>query len=107
MLLYLEKGNWVFDMKISSKTVLYTMRIVGSVIIIAAIGLIGYLAWITSHVGIDGFLISGFGVGVISLAVAVAMIYFSFRILFEEDIEGKRESVEKKEKKHIHFKKCG
>lgn len=94
-------------MKISSKTVIYTMRIVGSIITLAALGLIGYLAWITSNVGLDGFLISGFGVGLISLIIAGLMIYFSFRILFEEDIEESRETVEKKEKKHIHFKKCG
>lgn len=29
MLLYLEKGNWVIDMKISGKTVIYMIRIVG------------------------------------------------------------------------------
>lgn len=107
MLLYLEKGNWVIDMKISGKTVIYMMRIVGSVIILAALALIGYLAWITSNVGLDGFLIFGFGVGIISLAVAGLMIYFSFRIMFEEDIEKEIEAVEKKEKKHIHFRKCG
>lgn len=107
MLLYLEKGNWVIDMKISGKMVIYMMRIVGSVIILAALALIGYLAWITSNVGLDGFLISGFGVGIISLAVAGLMIYFSFRIMFEEDIEKEIEAVEKKEKKYIHFRKCG
>jgi len=107
MLLYLEKGNGVIDMKISGKTVIYTMRIVGSVITLATFALIGYLAWITSNVGLDGFLISGFGVGIISLIIAGLMIYFSFRIIFEEDIEENRETVEKKEKKHIHFKKCG
>ena len=107
MLLYLEKGTWVFDMKISSNTVLYTMRIVGSIIIMAALGLMGYLAWITSKVGFDGFLISGFLVGVISLAVAIGMIYFSFRITFVEESALDRETVENKEKHHIHFKRCG
>lgn len=107
MLLYLEKGNWVIDMKISGKTVIYMMRIVGSIIILAAFALIGYLAWITSNVGLDGFLISGFGVGIISLAVAGLMIYFSFRIMFEEDVDEAIETVEMKEKKHIHFRKCG
>ena len=107
MLLYLEKGNWVIDMKISGKMVIYTMRIIGSVIILAALGLIGYLAWITSNVGLDGFLISGVGVGLISLAAAGSMIYFSFRIMFEENVEETIEAVEKKEKKHIHFRKCG
>ena len=94
-------------MKISSKTVLYTMRIVGSIVIVAAMGLIGYLAWITSRVGLDGFLISGLGLGAICTAVGGAMIYFSFRIAFEEDVEEEREEIEKKEKKHIHFRKCG
>ena len=107
MLLYLEKGTWVFDMKISSNTVLYTMRIVGSIIIMAALGLIGYLAWIASKVGFDGFLISGFLVGVISLAVAIGMIYFSFRITFVEESALDRETVENKEKQHIHFRRCG
>lgn len=107
MLLYLEKGNWVFVMKISSKTVIYTMRTVGSIIIFASLGLIGYLTWITSRVGLDGFQISGFGVGIISFIVASAMIFFSFRIAFEEGIEEEREEIEKKEKKHIHFKKFG
>lgn len=107
MLLYLEKGTWVFDMKISSNTVLYTMRIVGSIIIMAALGLMGYLAWIISKVGIDVFLISGFLVGVISLAVAIGMIYFSFRITFVEESALDRETVENKEKQHIHFRRCG
>ena len=107
MLLYLEKGTWVFDMKISSNTVLYTMRIVGSIIIMAALGLIGYLAWIASKVGFDGFLISGFLVGVISLAVAIGMIYFSFRITFVEESALDRETIENKEKIHIHFRRCG
>ena len=94
-------------MKISSKTVTYIMRIVGSIIILAALGLIGYLVWITSRVGLDDFLISGFGVGIISIIVASAMIFFSFRITFEEDIEAEREVIEKREKKYIHFRKCG
>ena len=92
--------------KISSKTVLHTMRIVGSIIIVAALGLIAYLAWITSRLGLDGFLISGLGIGVISLIVGSAMIYFSFKIDFAEDIAEERESMVKKEKRHIHFKKC-
>ena len=107
MLLYLEKGTWVFDMKISSNTVLYTMRIVGSIIIMAALGLMGYLAWIASKVGFDGFLISGFLVGAISLAVAIGMIYFSFRITFVEESALDRETIENKEKIHIHFRRCG
>ena len=94
-------------MKISSKTVLYTMRIVGSIVIVAALGLIAYLTWITSRVGLDGFLVSGLGLGVICSAVGGAMIYFSFRIAFEENIEDEREKIEKKEKKHISFRKCG
>ena len=94
-------------MKISSKTAIYMMRIVGSIIILAALGLIGYLTWITSRVGLDGFLISGFGVGIISIIVASAMILFSFRITFEDDIEKDREEIEKREKKHIYFKRCG
>ena len=97
----------VIDMKISSKTVLYTMRIVGSTIIMAALGLMGYLAWITSRVGLDGFLVSGLSLGVICSVVGGAMIYFSFRIAFEDDIEMNREEMEKREKKHIQFKKCG
>lgn len=102
MLLYLEKGNWVNDMKISSKTVVYMMRIVGGIIIMAALGLIGYLAWITRQVGVDRFLISGFAVGAVSLIIASVMIYFSFWIMFEEDME----VVEKKDKEHMLFRKC-
>ena len=94
-------------MKIGSKTVLYTMRTVGSIIIAAALGLIAYLSWITSRVGLDGFLLSGLGLGAISLIVGSAMIYFSFRIAFEENVDEGRETIEKKEKKHIHFRKCG
>jgi len=107
MLLYLEyKGLGVMIMKISGKTILYTMRIVGGIIMLAAIGLICYLAWITSHVGLDGFLVAGFGIGAISVTVASVMIYLSFRILFEEDIEEDREEIESKQKRHIHFRKC-
>jgi len=72
----------------------------------AALGLIGYLAWITSRVGLDGFLISGLGIGVISLIVGSAMICFSFRIMFEDDIAENRESIVNKEKRHIYFRKC-
>lgn len=92
--------------KISGKTVIYTMRIVGSLIMLAAIGLIVYLAWITSHVGIDTFLIGGFSVGLISVIVASLMIYFSFRITFEEEQEVETEIVQKK-KEHIITRKCG
>lgn len=106
MLLYLAKGSWVIDMKISSKTVLFTMRIVGSMVMVATLGLIAYLSWLTIHVGLDGLLISGLGVGVICLVVGGAMIYSSFRIAFEEDVEDEREE-KKKEKKHMHFRKCG
>ena len=92
-------------MKISSKTVLYTMRSVGCIIIVAALGLIAYLTWITSRVGLDGFLVSGLGLGAISLIVGSAMIYFSFRIAFEEEVPRKTEEIRKKA--HLLSKKCG
>ena len=103
----LRRTIGVIDMKISSKTVIYTMRIVGSIIILAALGLIAYLTWITSNVGVDSFLISGFAVGIVSSISASVMIFYSFRITFEEDIEKDRKVVEKREKRLIHFKKCG
>jgi len=94
-------------MKISGMTVIYMMRVIGSIIIFAAFGLVGYLVWITSNVGLDEFLISGFSVGFISIIIAAVMIYFSFRICFEEDIEDEREEIEEKDKRRIHFRKCG
>ena len=107
MLLYLEKGCGVIDMKISSKTVIYMMRIVGTIIVMAALGLIGYLSWITSKVGLDGFLVSGFLVGAVSFVAGIGMFYISFRIYFIEARELDRDVVEKKEKCFINFNKCG
>ena len=43
----------------------------------------------------------------ISLAVAIGMIYFSFRITFVEESALDRETIENKEKIHIHFRRCG
>lgn len=91
--------------KISGNTIIYMMRIVGGIIMTAALGLIAYLAWITSHVGIDGFLIGSFGIGIVSIIVAIAMIYFSFRIAFEEEVPRKTENIRKKD--HLLSKKCG
>ena len=71
----------------------------------AALGLIAYLAWITSHVGIDGFLVGSFGIGFVSIIVAIAMIYFSFKIAFEEEIPRKTENIRKTES--LISKKCG
>lgn len=81
------------------------MRAMGSTILLAAIGLIAYLAWITSHVGVDGFLMAGFGVAIISVIVAIAMMFFSFRIAFEEEVSRKTENIRKKE--HLLSRKCG
>ena len=92
--------------KIRSNTIIYTMRAVGAIIMLVAIGLITYLTWIASQVGIDTFLISGVGVGLISVIVATLMIYFSFRITFEEEQEVATEIVHKK-KDHMLSKKCG
>lgn len=92
--------------KISGNTVLYTMRIVGGIIMMAALALIAYLAWITSHVGLDGFLIGAFIIGIVSIAVAVSMIYFSFRITFEEETPMDMKVIHRKEKEHILSKKC-
>lgn len=92
--------------KISSNTVLYTMRIVGGIIMLAALALIAYLAWITSQVGLDGFLIGAFVIGIVSVAAAVSMIYFSFRISFEEETPMDMKVIHRKEKEHILSKKC-
>lgn len=93
--------------KISGNTIIYMMRIVGGIIMLAALGLITYLAWITSHVGLDGFLISGFGIGVISIVVASLMIYFSYRIAFEEEKEIESEVIHRKERASTLSRKCG
>ena len=92
--------------KISSNTVLYTMRIVGVIIMLAALALIAYLAWITSQVGLDGFLIGAFVIGIVSIVAAVSMIYFSFRITFEEETSMDMKVIHRKEKEHILSKKC-
>lgn len=68
--------------KISSNTVLYTMRIVGGIIILAALALIAYLGWVTRHVGLDGFLIGAFVIGIVSVVAAVSMIFFLFQTYF-------------------------
>ena len=83
------------------------MRIVGGIIMLAALGLITYLAWITSHVGLDGIFISGFGIGVISIIVASLMLYFSFRIAFEEEKDIDSEVIYRKERASILSRKCG
>lgn len=82
------------------------MRIVGGIIMMAALALIAYLAWITSHVGLDGFLIGAFIIGIVSIAVAVSMIYFSFRITFEGETPMDMKVIHRKEKEHILSKKC-
>ena len=96
----------IMSRKISSNTVLYTMRIVGVIIMLAALALIAYLAWITSQVGLDGFLISAFIIGIVSIVAAVSMIYFSFRITFEEETPMDMKVIHRKEKEHILSKKC-
>ena len=73
----------------------------------AALGLIAYLAWIISHVGLDGFLVSGFGIGAISVIAASLMIYFSFRIAFEEEKEIDSEVIHRKERASAFSRKCG
>lgn len=97
----------IMSRKISSKTILYTMRIVGSVIMVSAIALIAYLAWITNRAGIDGFLACAFGIGIVSIIAATLMIYFSFRIAFEEETAIETEVVHRKEKDHVFSRKCG
>ena len=92
--------------KISNNTVLYTMRIVGGIIMLAALALIVYLAWITSRVGLDGFLIGAFTIGIVSIVADVSMIYFSFRITFEEETPMDMKVIHRKEKEHILSKKC-
>lgn len=74
---------------------------------LAAFALIAYLAWITSHVGLDGFLIGAFVIGIVSIVAAVSMIYFSFRIAFEEEKPIETKVVLRKEKSHHFSKKCG
>jgi len=96
----------IMSRKISSNTVLYTMRIVGVIIMLAALALIAYLAWITSQVGLDGFLIGAFVIGIVSIAAAVSMLYFSFRITFEEETPMDMKVIHRKEKEHILSKKC-
>lgn len=83
------------------------MRIVGGVIMLAALALIAYLAWITSHVGLDGFLIGAFVIGIVSIVAAVSMVYFSFRITFEEETPIGTKVVHRKEKDHVLSRKCG
>lgn len=82
------------------------MRIVGGIIMLAALALIAYLAWITSQVGLDGFLIGAFVIGIVSIAAAVSMLYFSFRITFEEETPMDMKVIHRKEKEHILSKKC-
>jgi len=82
------------------------MRIVGGTIMLAALALIAYLVWITSQVGLDGFLISAFIIGIVSIVAAVSMIYFSFRITFEEETPMDMKVIRRKEKEHILSKKC-
>jgi len=73
---------------------------------LAALALIAYLVWITSQVGLDGFLISAFIIGIVSIVAAVSMIYFSFRITFEEETPMDMKVIRRKEKEHILSKKC-
>ena len=96
----------IMSRKISGNTVLYTMRIMGVIIMLAALALIAYLAWITSQVGLDGFLIGAFVIGIVSIVAAVSMIYFSFRITFEEETPMDMKVIHRKEKEHILSKKC-
>lgn len=83
------------------------MRIVGGIIMLAAIALIAYLAWITSQVGLDGLLVGAFIIGMVSVVAAVLMIYFSFRITFEEETPIETKVVRRKEKDHVFSRKCG
>lgn len=73
---------------------------------LAALALIAYLAWITSNVGLDGFLAGAFIIGIVSIAAAVSMIYFSFRITFEEETPLDMKLIHRKGKEHILSKKC-
>ena len=74
---------------------------------LAALALIAYLAWITSHVGLDGFLTGAFVIGIVSIVAAVSMIYFSFRIMFEEETPIDTQVIHRNEKRRILSKKCG
>ena len=74
---------------------------------LAALTLITYVAWITSHVGLDGFLIGAFVIGIVSIVAAVSMICFSFRITFEEETSMDTQVIHRKEKEHILSEKCG
>lgn len=73
---------------------------------LVALALIAYLAWITRHVGLDGFLIGAFVIGIVSIVAAVSMIYFSFRITFEEETPMDTKVIHRKEKEDILSKKC-
>ena len=52
MVQYIEKKERGAVMNISDKTLRYTMRLVGSVVLVAAVALIVYLTWITGNVGL-------------------------------------------------------
>ena len=81
-------------MEISNKTIQNAMRITGAIVLILAVALVAYLAWLTVNVGMDLFLFMAFGVGIITMLGGGAMIYLSSRIVFEE--------VEKEEPRFIY-----
>ena len=80
-------------MEISNKTIQNTMRITGAIVLILAVALVAYLAWITGNVGLDMFLIMAFSVGMITMIGGVAMIYLSYRVIFEEREEAEPKFV--------------
>ena len=80
-------------MNISNKTIQNTMRLLGSIVLVLAVALVAFLAWITGTVGIDLFLLMAFGVGLITMVGGVAMIYFSYGMIVEEKEETRPEFI--------------
>ena len=93
MVQYIEKKERGAVMNISDKTLRYTMRLVGSVVLVAAVALIVYLTWITGNVGLDMFLIMALGIGMITMAGGIIMIYLSHRIIFGKIEEAEPEYI--------------
>ena len=105
MVQYIEKVKRGAVMNISDKTLRNTMRLVGSIVLVAAVALMIYLAWITGNVGLDMFLIMAFGIGLITMIGGSAMIYLSCRVIFEEIEEAEPEYIYPREP-YTFARKC-
>lgn len=92
-------------MNISNRTIQRTMRIFGYIILVLAVALTAYLAWITGNVGLDMFLFMAFGVGILSIVVATAMIYLSFNMTIEQKEEIETEYIYRR-KQYVLARKC-